>query len=104
MPLDSGTERHFHADLTAAALAARNAIAASPLEVREFTAIGDSAWSMIAKPAHGGTEIVRVVCERMSPDEVAVRIVTRRRDFLAGTLHSDWSEPLFAQIELELER
>lgn len=104
MPLDSGTERHFHADLTAAALAARNAIAASPLEVREFTAIGDSAWSMIARPGHGGTEYVRVVCQRIAPDEVAVRIVTRGRDFLSHSVRSDWSEPLFAQMALELER
>jgi hypothetical protein len=104
LPLDQGAERRFQTDLPTATLAARNAIAASPLAVREFTPIGDSIWSIIAEPVRneGASELVRVVCQQISPEEVVVRIITRRRNPLGTVISSDWSDALFAQIALEL--
>ena len=98
MPLDQGVERRFQADLVAVALAARNAIAASPLGVPELTAVGDSAWVIIARPvvrSDGATELVRVVCQQLASGEVAVRVATRRRSFFTSVIRSDWSETLF---------
>ena len=104
MPLDRGVERRFQTDLTDAAIAARNAVAASSLGVFEFTALGDSVWIIIARPvqSEGANELVRLVCQHVAPGEVAVRIVTRRRAPLSSVIRSDWSATLFTLIALEL--
>lgn len=105
IPLDEGTERRFAADLNAAVLAVRNAIAASALAIVEFEQVGETTWIVIATGlGHETThdELVRVVCEALRPGEVAIRVVTKRRGPLHTMTQGDWSETLLTQIALEL--
>lgn len=99
LPEDAGETRLFAGDVRGAALAARNAIVATSLEVVEVEQRGSHTWHLIAFGP--GAEYVRVLCEQIDEDIVAVRIAVRRSDVFSG--RSDWGPTLFAQLLLELE-
>ena len=99
LPDEAGETRLFAGEVRGAALAARNAIVATPLEVVEVGQRGPDAWHLIAFGP--GAEYVRVLCEQVGEDVVAVRIAVRRGDVFSG--RGDWGPTLFAQLSLELE-
>lgn len=104
-PLDQGVVRHFDADLRDAVLAARTALGGSQLEIEEIKQVDDHIWYIIAKRSTGEWthgELIRVVCEEVADQDVAIRILTRRRVEVEFTAKGDWSDELFTQIALEL--
>jgi len=98
-PLNEGVARTFSADIRPAVLAARNAVASTALEIKEFRQLDDTTWYLIARGAYD--ELVRVVCQQTSDHDVTIRVLTRKDDFLSQ--RRDWSPDLFAQIELALQ-
>ena len=99
MPEHAGDAHFFTAELREAALAARNAVIATPLQIVEAEHPDPSRWYLIA---HGpGTELVRVSCEQVDETTVAIRIVQRRFDVFIDT--DDWAPTLLSQIRLELQ-
>jgi hypothetical protein len=98
-PSQAGDVQLYLGTVRAAALAARNAVLATPLKVAEAGDRGPEAWYLIARGPRA--EFVRVLCEQVQDDTVAVRIYVERFDPLEGL--EDWSRTLFAQISLELD-
>ena len=106
-PLHVGVQRNFNSDIRSAVVASRNACMGSQLEIEEVTKVSDGTWYIIAKRSRAGWtwgELVRIVIEEAGEGEVAIRIFTRRRMDANIAAKGDWSEELFGQIALELER
>lgn len=99
LPEEAGDVQLFAGDVRAAALAARNAVVATPLEVVEARQRGPGTWYLIARGP--GAVFVRVLCEQVQEDVVAIRIVMARADVFIR--HEDWGPTLFAQLSLELD-
>ncbi len=97
-PNMSGETRLYSGRLEQAALAARNAVVSTPLRIHESRQPDSSTWYLIARGP--SAEFVRVVCEQIDEQTVAVRVFARRRFVLDGG--RDWQGTLFAQIGLEL--
>lgn len=103
MPVDRGTERRFDGELEAVVVASRNALVATGLAIVEFEEVSESVWSMIATgEPYEKKELVRVVCERVGRREVAVRVITRRREPIGDVLRGDWSATVLAQVDAEM--
>ena len=99
MPEQAGEVVLFAAELREAALAARNAVVATPLKIVEADHRGSSSWYLIARGP--STELVRVLCEQVDGETVAIRIVQRRFDVFVDA--DDWAPTLFSQLRLELQ-
>lgn len=105
IPPVSGDEVLYAGGVREAALAVRNAIMATRLEILEAgeLARGDdepATWYALSRGPAGG--YVRVVCEETDVGVVAVRIIQRRGRGLNSP--GEWRSTLFALIGLELDR
>ncbi len=100
VPDQAGEVRLFSGGIRAAALATRNALAATPLKVWEAKQRGSDTWYFIARRSTGSTSTsthVRVLLEHIEVDVVEIRIVAE------GYRRDDWGETLFALLSLDLD-
>jgi hypothetical protein len=104
-PLDAGVGREFSGDYAAVLRAAEQAVLGAGLTVDSYEEVNDSTAVIVGKKgmsAWSWGELVRVVVQKSAADRVAVRVFTRRKMATNVTAKGDYSETIFANIELAL--
>ena len=104
-PLDTGTTRTYAADYATVTAATRAALLAAGLDVEDSYSPAETTLVLLAKRSSGfwsWGEIIRVVVEETEPGVTAVRVISKRRSAINVTAKGDWSETVFANIELHL--
>ena len=105
-PLDMGIAKVYETDLRTAVRSTRNALLGSALEIDDVEEVNSTTWMFLAKRKSGqwtAGELVRVIVQETSDNEITVRILSKRRSTMNVTARSDWSDAVFAQLALDLE-
>ena len=104
-PIDVGVERRYTAALPEGMEAARNACVGAQMQIEEIVDVDPQTSYVICKKGGGWSswgELVRVLVQVSGPDEIAVRVFTKKKVSVNVTARDDWSGPIFEQIEAEL--
>jgi hypothetical protein len=106
-PIDVGVERRYVATLAEGMEAARNACVGAQMQIEEIADVDMQTSYVICQKGGGITswgELVRVLVQQTGQREIAIRVFTKRRVSVNVTARDDWSDPIFSQIEAELEK
>ena len=105
-PLDQGVTRTFGGNYDTILKAARDATVASGLHLESVDKVDDRTWTLVGKKdasAWSWGELVRVVVQQTAPDSTTVRIISKKRMATNVGARGDYSQAIFADMELKLK-
>ena len=104
-PLDAGIVREFDGDYATILRAAREAVVGAGLAIDSFDEVNETTAMIVAKKGSSlfsFGELVRVVVQHMPGGHTAVRVISDRRMATNIFARGDYSETIFANVELAL--
>ena len=105
-PLDQGVTRTFAGNYDTILKAARDATVATGLHLESVDKVDDRTWTLVGKKdasAWSWGEMVRVVVQQTAPDSTTVRVISKKRMATNVGARGDYSQAIFADMELKLK-